>query len=318
MSFAAPIVLLGLLALPLGLAAYLAEQRRRERAAAAFVTAPMVASLAPERPGWRRHAPMLAFALALCGLVLAAAQPQRSVAVPVSDGAVMLADDVSSSMASTDVRPSRLVAAERAAARFASSVPATVRVGLMKFNQVPTLLQSPSTDHSLTVKALSGLRLGGHTAIGSAITRADTILAALRSPAGRRIPGALVLLSDGTSNTGVDSVTAARQSARQHIPVYTVALGTAGGTIAVPRGGSTRSVPVPLNPSELQQIARASGGRTFTAGNAGGLRAVYEHLAAQLGHKLVEQQITSTFAGAGLLLLLIGGALSLRWFGRLA
>ena len=318
MSFAAPIALLALLALPLGLVAYLAEQRRRERAASAFVSAPMVASLAPERPGGRRHAPMLAFALALCGLVLAAAQPQRSVAVPVTEGAVMLADDVSSSMASSDVRPSRLVAAERAAAHFADSVPATVRVGLMKFNQVPTLLQSPSTDHSLTVQALNGLRVGGHTAIGSAIARADAILAALRSPAGRRIPGALVLLSDGTSNAGLDSVTAARQSARQHIPVYTVALGTAGGTIAVPQRKATRTVPVPLNPSELQQIARASGGRTFTAGNAGGLRAVYAHLAAQLGHKQVEQQITSTFAGAGLALLLIGGTLSLRWFGRLA
>lgn len=318
MSFAAPLVLLALLALPIALAWYLREQRRRERAAAAFVTAPLVPSLVPERPGWRRHAPMLAFALAIVGLVVAAAQPQRSVAVPVTDGAVMLADDVSSSMASTDVRPSRLVAAERAAARFARSVPNTVRVGLMKFNQVPTLLQTPSTDHSLAIAALNGLRVGGHTAIGSAITRADQVLAALHTPAGRRIPAAIVVLSDGTSNAGVDSVSAARGSARQHIPVYTVALGTGRGTIAVRKGRRTNTVPVPLNPTELQAIARAAGGRSFTVGDAGSLRAVYAHLAAQLGHKHVKQQITSTFAGVGLALLLLGGALSLRWFGRLA
>jgi Ca-activated chloride channel family protein len=318
MSFATPLILLALLAVPLAITAYARQQRRRDRAASAFVTEPMIPSVAPSRPGWRRHAPMFAFALAVVGLVLAAAQPQRSVAVPLTDGAVVLADDVSSSMAATDVQPSRLIAAERAAARFARSVPGAVRVGLMKFNQKPTLLQSPSTDHSLTVQALPELRVGGHTAIGSAIASADQILAALHSPAGRRIPAAIVLLSDGTSNTGVDSVTAARRSAQQHVPVYTVALGTAHGTITVRQGNATKTVPVPLNPSELQQIARASGGRTFTAANAAGLSTVYAHLAAQLGHKHVQQQITSTFAGAGLVLLLLGGALSLRWFGRLA
>jgi Ca-activated chloride channel family protein len=188
----------------------------------------------------------------------------------------------------------------------------------MKFNQVPTLLQTPSSDHSLAISALSGLRVGGHTAIGSAIARADQVLASLHTPTGRRIPGAIVLLSDGTSNTGVDSVTAARGSAHQRIPVYTVALGTPRGTISVAHGRRTDTVPVPLNPTELQAIARASGGRSFTVGDAGDLRAVYAHLAAQLGHKHVKQQITSTFAGAGLALLLVGGALSLRWFGRLA
>jgi Ca-activated chloride channel family protein len=188
----------------------------------------------------------------------------------------------------------------------------------MKFNQVPTLLQTPSTNHSLAISALGGLRASGHTAVGSAIARADQVLAALHTPAGRRIPGAIVVLSDGTSNAGVDSVSAARGSARQHIPVYTVALGTGRGTIAVPQRRRTNTVPVPLNPTELQAIARAAGGRSFTVGDAGALRAVYAHLAAQLGHKHVKQQITSTFAGVGLALLLLGGALSLRWFGRLA
>jgi Ca-activated chloride channel family protein len=77
-------------------------------------------------------------------------------------------------------------------------------------------------------------------------------------------------------------------------------------------------VPVPLNPSELQQIATLSKARSFTIGNSAGLSAVYAHLAAQLGHKHVNREITASFAGAGLVLLLLGSAMSLRWFGRLA
>jgi Ca-activated chloride channel family protein len=248
---------------------------------------------------------------------VAAARPQRSVAVPVTDGAVMLANDVSSSMASTDVRPTRLVAAARAAQRFTRSVPGAVRVGLLQFNERPAVLQTPSTDHSLTIQALSQLRAGGHTAIGDAINSAVKVLSGLRSPSGKRVPGAIVLLSDGTSTNGADPLQAARQAARAHIPVYTVALGTSHGTITVRHGSKATSVPVPLAPSELQQIGRLSGGQAFTAGSVNGLGTVYAHLAARIGHKQVKQQITASFAGVGLVLVLLGAVLSLFWFGRL-
>jgi Ca-activated chloride channel family protein len=317
MSFAAPLVLLALLAIPLVLRWYLGQQRRRGRAAAAFVARPLLASVAPASPGWRRHAPMLAFVLALAVLIVAAARPQQSVAVPVTDGAVMLVDDISSSMAATDVAPSRLAAAERAAGKFLASVPAAIRVGVIEFNEKPILLQSPTTDHSLAREALGHLHAGGHTAIGDAINRATGVLTSLRTPSGKRPPGAIVLLSDGTSTTGADPLAAARQAASQHIPIYTVALGTQRGTISVRHGAKTVTVPVPLSSQELGQIARLSGGREFTVADAGGLSTVYAHLAAQLGHKQVKREISASFAGGGLVLLLLGSALSLRWFGRL-
>lgn len=317
MSFAAPLVLLALLAIPLVCSWYLGQQRRRARAAAAFVSQPLIESVAPSAPGWRRHAPMLAFMLALVTLIVAAARPQRSVAVPLSDGAVMLADDVSSSMASLDVAPSRLGAAEHAAAQFIASVPSAIRIGVVEFNQKPVLLQSPTPDHTSARAALGQLRASGHTAIGDAINRALGVLRSLRTSTGKRPPGAIVLLSDGTSTTGADPLAAARQAAAQHIPVYTVALGTDHGTITTRHGTKNVSVPVPLNPSELQQIARLSGGREFTAANAGGLKTVYSHLAAQLGHKHVNREVSASFAGSGLLLLLLGSGLSLAWFGRL-
>jgi len=317
MSFAAPLVLLALLAIPLVLRWYLGQQRLRGRAAAAFVAEPLIASVAPASPGWRRHAPMLAFVLALAVLIVAAARPQRSVAVPVTDGAVMLVDDISSSMAATDVAPSRLAAAERAAGKFLPSVPAAIRVGVIEFNEKPILLQSPTTDHSLARSALGHLHAGGHTAIGDAINRATGVLTSLRTPSGKRPPGAIVLLSDGTSTTGADPLAAARQAASQHIPIYTVALGTQRGTISVRHGAKTVTVPVPLSAQELGQIASLSGGREFTVADAGGLSTVYAHLAAQLGHKQVKREISASFAGGGLVLLLLGSALSLRWFGRL-
>lgn len=317
MSFATPLALLGLLAIPLLVNSYMVQQRRRATAAKAFVTEPLMPSVAPDKPHWRRHAPMVAFALALAILIVAAARPQRSSAVPVTDAAVMLANDVSSSMAATDVAPSRLVAAERAASRFLAKVPSHVRVGLLEFNEKPIVLQSPTTDHSLTRSSLTQLRAGGHTAIGDAINTAVRSLVSLKGQNGKRPPAAIVLLSDGTSTNGADPIAAAKQAAAQHIPVYTVALGTARGTITVKRGTRTTTVPVPLAPQELAQIASSSGGRSFTVNDTSQLKAVYAHLAAQLGHKQVKHEITASFAGGGLVLLLLGSVLSLAWFGRL-
>lgn len=317
MSFGAPLVLLALLAVPLLGWFYVVEQRRRERVATAFVSAAMLPSVAPRRPGWRRHVPIAAFALAIAVLIAAAAKPRRGVSVPVADGAVMLANDVSSSMAATDVAPSRLGAAQRADQRFLATVPRLVRVGLLQFNGVPAVLQSPTTDRAPTLAALSQLTAKGHTNIGNAIDAAAGSITRLRSPSRKRIPGAIVLLSDGTSTGGVDAIGAARQAAAQHVPVYTVALGTARGVISVRHRGRRSSVPVPLDPIELQQIARASGARSYTVGDAGNLSDVYAHLAATLGHRRVEHALSASFAGVSLLLLLAGAGVSLRWFGRL-
>ena len=135
-----------------------------------------------------------------------------------------------------------------------------------------------------------------------------------------RPPAAIVLLSDGTSTSGRDPVAAAQAAAQaRSVPVYTVALGTDAGTITVHRrrGGGTRTERVPPDPPSLAAIAQASGGKTYTAQTATRLDEIYESLGSQLGRKDQKRQITSAFAGGGLLLLLVGVALSLRWFGRL-
>jgi Ca-activated chloride channel family protein len=317
-SFSSPLVLIGLVAVPVLVVWYLAQQRRRRGAAAAFASPLMTESVTPRRPGWRRHAPMLIFAIAIALLIAAAARPQRTVAVPVNSAAIMLANDISSSMSATDVKPSRLGAAQKAASRFVSEVPGGAQVGLIEFARRPILLQSPTTNHALTLGAIAGLRPGGGgTAIGEAITTALHTLTTLPRRGGKRPPGAIVLLSDGTSNVGPGPLAAARQAKADHIPIYTISLGTSRGTISITRKGRTTSAPVPVSSQELAQIAQASGGKAYTAADSAKASAIYQHLAVQLGHKKVKREITADVAGGGLVLLLAGGALTLMWFGRI-
>ncbi len=318
MSFVHPVVLVALVAIPFLVWWYLNHQRRRVRAASAFVTPALTASVAPRHPRWRRHVPMLAFLLALTLLIVAAARPQRTLARTVDSASIMLANDTSGSMAATDVAPSRLVAAQRAAGRFLASVPGSVRVGLLEFNTKVTLLQSPTTDHGLVQSALTQLRVTGGTAIGDALRTALRTLAAEPRLDGKQPPAAIVLLSDGASDVGSDPITAAQQAASKHIPIYTVELGTPNGTVTEKRGTQTVTVPVPPNPEQLAEIARVSHGQAFTATDAKGLDTVYERLGAELGHKKVKHEMTASFAGGGLVLLLLGGVASLVWFGRLA
>jgi Ca-activated chloride channel homolog len=318
MSFSEPLVLIGLLAIPVLVRWYMGQQRRRRQAAQAFVQTPLIPSVSPRRPGWRRHAPMLVFAFAIAVLIVAAARPQRTVAVPIDGGAIMLANDVSNSMTATDVHPSRLAAAQRAAERFLSDIPSSIQAGQIQFARHPILLQSPTADHSLTKNAIAQLRPGGGgTAIGDTITTALKALTKLPAKDGKRVPGAIVLLSDGTSNVGTSPLAAARQAKTDHIPIYTIALGTPNGTIPIKRGGRTVNTPVPVSPQQLKDIALASGGRAYTAANSANASAVYAHLAKQLGHKQVKQELTAGFAGGALALVLVGGVLSLVWFGRL-
>ena len=318
MSFAAPGILVALVALPLLLVLYMGEQRRRRAAAAAFAAPALQPSVAPRRPRWRRHAPMAAIALAIALLVVAAAKPQRTVAVPVERASVMLATDVSGSMTATDILPSRLVAAKRAARRFVDEVPDRLNVGLLAFNSVPRVLQSPTRDQDVVDAAIDSMQPSGGTATGEAIATATSVLRPASGSAGRRPPAEILLLSDVKSTSGRDAVAAARAARRLGVPVYTVVLGTQQGTITVPRAdGSTATRNVPPDPESLAEIAQVSGGKAYTAQSASGLKEIYESLGSQLGHEKKKREITSAVTGGGIVLMLLGVAMSLRWFGRL-
>lgn len=318
MSFGQPTYLLALLLVPLGLLAYREHERRRRAAAAAFAAPGVMASVAPSRPGWRRHVPLAVYGVALVVLVVALAKPQTTIAVPVERASIMLTTDYSGSMQSTDVAPTRLAAARAAAERFLKQVPANVRVGLVAFNQSARLIESPSTDRQAVRNALATLQPSGGTATGEALAVAIAALTSQKDGTGTRPPAAIVLLSDGKSVKGRPPTDLARRAKELKIPIYTVTLGTPQGTIQVTRSnGTVETRPVPPDPVESQAVAQLSGGKAYTADTAKDLSAVYQQLGSRIGTRKEKREISAAFSGGALGLLLAGAGLSLLWFRRL-
>ncbi|MGI8749563.1 MAG: VWA domain-containing protein [Thermoleophilaceae bacterium] len=317
MSFGAPIFLVALVAVALAAIAYLVAERHRRRGEAAFAAPAVMPSVVRRRPGWRRHAPIALYGLALAGLVVALAQPQKTVAVPDGRAAVMLTTDQSSSMAATDVRPSRLAAARKAARRFLKDVPGEVKVGSVGFDDRVRQIESPRTARAPVRRAIDALAAGGGTATGEAIAASLRSLGRARGPRGR-YPAAIVLLSDGFSTSGRDPIEAAREARRKGVRIYTVSVGTERGTIEVPRRrGGTITRRVPPDSASLREIARVTRARAYRAGDEVKLDAVYRDLGDRVDTRKEKRQVTSAFAGGALLLLGAGGAMSLAFFGRL-
>jgi Ca-activated chloride channel homolog len=302
-TFASPWLLLGLALIPLLVIGYGFTERGRRRASAGFAAPATVASVVPRRPGWRRHAPPALAAFALAVLIVALARPQVSSAVPAEQASIVLAMDHSGSMQATDVAPTRLAAAKKAAATFLDAIPEKVRVGAVAFNQKAEVLQSPTRDHDAVKEAIESIQPAGSTATG------DAIDAALSDITGKA-PAAIVLLSDGKSVRGSDPLEAAQKAKQRKIPIYTVALGTAGGTI-------NDGEPVPPDPQTLAQIAQTTGGKAFTASDLKSLDQVYKRLGSQVATEKRPLEVTNLFAGGALGLMVLSAFGSIRWFGRL-
>jgi Ca-activated chloride channel family protein len=317
-SFQAPWFLLLLLALPLAVAAYLLVDRHRRAAAASFASPQLLPSVAPRRPGFRRHLPMVVYAVALTVATIALARPEATVAVPEERASVVLVTDVSGSMEARDVEPSRVDAARDAALRFLDRTPGRLRVGAVTFNHSVQAIEPLRVERDEVRALLERLRPSGGTATGNALAAALALLERGDGKRAKRPPGAIILLSDGASTHGRDPLPLARRAARLRIPIYTVALGTDRGTIQVERrDGETVTRQVPPDRETMRRIATLSGGRTFAADAGDELATVYERLGSQVATRKERRQVTAAFAGGAAALLLLGGALSLGWFGRL-
>jgi Ca-activated chloride channel family protein len=322
MTFRDPAMLAGLVLLPLAALAYLSMQRRRRREAAAFANPDLMPNLVTARPGWRRHLPPLLVLLALGALVIALARPQRTVAAPQRAATVMMVTDTSGSMNAEDVDPDRLTAAVSAAKKLTDQLPDNFRLGLVTFADFADVQAPPTTDRDPVKAGLDRLQANGGTAMATGLQRA---LELARTPVPnengtgtRRLPAVLVLLSDGKDTTsGMSPIDVARQAKELNIPIFTIALGTPNGEVAVrDQFGFVQRIPVPPDTKTLRDIARITGGRYFAAPDAARLESIYSNLGTRLSSKPVEHEVTFAFAGGAVVLLLAGGALSLSWFGR--
>ena len=348
MTFADPILLLGLLLVPVALIGYRLIQRRRSRYAVRFTNVDLLGNLVPRTPAWRRHVPPALYVVAMAALVLALARPSMAVQIPREEATIILTMDVSGSMMATDVAPSRLAAAKQAANDFVDQLPAGVKVGLVAFSTAPRTVVAPTTDRAAVHQGIANLQARGGTALGDAIATsleaagldtsgatanptptpsADPSAGASASPApsASGAPGSItepviatVLLSDGANSTGeLEPIPAAEMAAALNVPIYTIALGTADGVVTVPdNNGDLHTLNVPPDTETLAAIAETTGGRAFEAPTAKDLAQIYESLGSRIGYTTEEREVTQWFAAAGLLLVVIGAGFAAHWFNR--
>lgn len=325
MRFAWPWMLLAVGAVPLLAVGYRRLQRRRD-ARRADLAALGLAAPATARSRRRHVAPGL-FLAALTLLLLALARPEATVAEPRREGTVVLAFDVSHSMAATDLAPTRLEAAKMAARDFVRRQPTTIRVGVVAFGESGVIAQQPTNDQVQVLAAIERLAPQGGTALGRGLQTSLSAIAGkpvqLGEPtesggeAGQDIgyygSSAVVLLSDGENTTKPDPLQLAELASVAGVRVYPIGIGSPEGTVLEIDGFQVATA---LDEKLLTEIAETTDGRYFAAADEQALAQVYDSIDLKWTTEARQMEVTGLVAALAALLLLVGAALSLRWFGR--
>ena len=320
-GFGSPLYLLALLSVPLLVLFAVVVRRRRSPSAVLFTNVDLLAGLTARRPsGWRRRAPLIVLALALSMTAAALARPRVQLTSSDRSATIVLLVDVSGSMDAADITPSRLFAAVTAMHDFLNKLPAGDRVGLVSFSNTVEVLDLPTTDYATVNSGLDVLSSEAGTALGDGVAVAvKTIVASLavagvHTKAGENLPAAIVLESDGAQNRGtITPQTAGYLAKAAGIPIYGVALGTRYGQIASGTGLIGGTIPVPPDPGTVAELARESGGQSFSATTAEGLNTIYRRLGSSIGRRDATREITSWFESIAALLLLCGVGVARAW-----
>ena len=315
MSFLAPSRLLLLAAVAALAIGYVALQVRRRHYAVRFTNLELLESVAPRRPGWRRHVAAAAVGLALIAFVVSLARPVRAEEVARKRALVVLVLDTSTSMNATDVAPSRLAAAIDNAKSFVDGLPDDAEVGLVTFNENTNVVAAPTTDHDPITAALDRVQTHPGTAGGDGIYAAlDAIEAAQTDSgsSGKKGTATIVMLSDGETDIGTPVDDAAAAASNAGVTINTISFGTPDGTIT--QDGQT--IAVPANPDALQTVADTTGGSAFAATSADELHAVYQDIEKDIGYKTEQREILRFFVGLGFVALLAAAAAAMIWNAR--
>lgn len=299
------------------------------------------------RRHWKRHLPPALLLLACAALLLATARPTAQLSLPWTRPTIMLAMDVSLSMRVTDVKPTRMAAAQDAAKTFLRDLPKNIDVGLVTFAGSAQVAQGATMDRAALTDAIDAFQMQYGTAIGNAIVLsvaelfpdhhidlATMTLGPRQSARGRHelnlqpapkqitpvAPGsydsaAIILLSDGRRTTGVDTLEAAKLAAERGVRIYVVGLGTVDGEVLAAEG---MAIYLRLDEPTLREVARMTGGEYHHAGTAEDLRSVYQNLGSRLQMQTRETELTGVLAMFAAALVAAAALLSMLWFGRSA
>lgn len=276
-----------------------------------------LARVVPKDAAWKRHGAVLLALLSIASLVVAWAVPMGYANQPRDRATVVVAIDVSWSMESEDITPSRIDVAKDSAKQFIGTLPPGFNVAIVAFAGTSRLVVPPTVDRGAAERAIDALELAPSTAIGEGIYSAlDSLALVPPDPDDpeRGAPAVIVLLSDGATNMGRSSAGAAEVAAERGVPVHTIAYGTDSGYVVDDAGRRQR---VPVDHYELNEIARISGGTKYAAESAGELHETYSAISESVGYEKVPAELTDRYAGLALIFAVLAalGVISLgaRW-----
>jgi len=327
MSFIWPLMLFSLLLVPLLVGLYLRLRQRQRQTALDLGPLGMTQTSSGGEIRARRHIPPTIFLLGLSLLLLALARPQMNVSVPRVEGTVILAFDVSSSMKADDLEPTRMEAAKAAARAFVENQPRTILIGVVAFSGGGVVVQPPTGDQAAVLSSIDRLSPQGGTSLGQGIFSSlgaiagetiaieETVLE--ESPEigqiGRFPSAVIVLLSDGENTDSPDPLEIAQIAAEAGVRIFPIGIGSPEGTVLEVEGFN---ILTQLNETPLQEIASLTNGAYYQAEDEESLQEIYRNIDLQLTVRAEMMEITSIVAGISTLLFLLGGALSLFWFGK--
>jgi Ca-activated chloride channel family protein len=335
MSFIWPAMLVLLALVPVGVGLYVAMERERRRRVASYGSLGLSQAAAAGRSRLRRRIPAALFVVGLTILTIGLARPQGQVSLPTLEGTVVLAFDVSGSMAADDLQPTRMEAAKTAARDFVQRQPDGVVIGVVAFSDSGLSVQVPTSDQEAVLAAINRLNPQRGTSLGQGILASISVIDAANAPPnqgfytnqspapsptpapvppGTHTSALIVLLTDGENNQRPDPLEAAQTAANRGVRIDTIGIGSpAGATLKI----EGFSVHTQLNEDLLKQISQITDGTYYGATDTAGLQAIYNKLDPQLVIKPQMLEMTPIFAGAGILVLVFGGLSSLLWLGRL-
>lgn len=328
MSFVWPQALLSLVLVPLLVAIYLRVLRRRQQTLMDLGPMGRIEGSQQGRTPNRRHLPPAIMLFGLSLLLVAAARPQAMVSLPHVEGTVILAFDVSGSMQADDLEPTRLEAAQAAARAFVEHQPPAIRLGAVAFSGGGLVVQRPTDDRQAVLDTIDRLSPEGATSLGEGIFTALNALSdqPLELDQAALEQGQLdfhledyssavvLLLTDGENTEQPDPLVVAQLAAEAGVRIYPIGIGSTEGAVLELDGFEILSQ---LDETVLQQIADTTNGKYFRADDARSLQDIYQDIDLQMTVRGDSMEITSIVAGLSLLVLLVGGALALLWFGRI-
>lgn len=326
MTFAWPWMLLSLAAVPLVVLGYRRLLRRQAVRQEQLAALGMVATGSARGRRWRHAGPALLLG-ALTLLLVSLARPEATIAEPRREGTVILAFDVSTSMAATDLSPTRMEAAKAAARTFVSRQPASIRIGVVAFGESGVITQQPTTAQDEVLAAIERLSPQGGTAVGRGILTSLTAIAGRPvllddSPSASDLEAAdvgyfgssaVVLLSDGENTAAPDPLALAELASTAGVRIHPIGIGSAEGTVLEVDGFQVATA---LDERLLRQIAETTDGTYYAAANEKSLAQVYSAIELGWSTEARRLEVTALFAAGAAVLLLAGALLSLVRSGR--